>query len=88
MCSVLDAMPVASPGAQGRKRGYDRQVSIDPDLGAVLLAVSAGVVLAVIGRSRRVCESCGRRVRSALCTCEREVSEAIDAVERAVDRSK
>jgi hypothetical protein len=63
-------------------------VSIDPDLGAVLLALAAGVGLTLIGRSRRVCESCGRRVRSVLCTCEREASEAIDVVERAVDRSK
>lgn len=88
MCSVLDAMPAASPGAQGRKRGYDRRVSIDPDLGAVLLAVATGVALTLVSRSRRVCESCGRRVKSALCTCEREVSEAIDAVERAVDPRK
>jgi hypothetical protein len=63
-------------------------VGIDPDFGAVLLAVAAGVAITFIGRSRRVCESCGRRVKSVLCTCEREVSEAVDAVERAVDRSK
>lgn len=63
-------------------------MGIDPDLGAVLLAVGAGLALTVIGRSRKVCESCGRRVKSALCTCEREISEAIDAVERAVDRRK
>jgi hypothetical protein len=63
-------------------------VGIDPDLGAVLLAFAAGVAITVIGRSRRVCQSCGRRVKSVLCTCEREVSEAIDAVERAVDPRK
>jgi hypothetical protein len=63
-------------------------VGIDPDLGAVLLAVGAGLAVTVISRSRKVCESCGRRVKSVLCTCEREVSEAIDAVERAVDPRK
>jgi hypothetical protein len=63
-------------------------VGIEPDLGAVLLAVGAGLAVTVIGRNRKVCESCGRRVKSVLCTCEREVSEAIDAVERAVDPRK
>jgi hypothetical protein len=63
-------------------------VGIDPDLGAVLLAVAAGFAITLIGRSRRVCESCGRRVKSVLCTCEREVSEAIDTLERAVDPRK
>lgn len=81
-------MHAASPVAEGGKRGYDRCLSIDPDLGAVLLAVVAGLAITVIGRNRKVCESCGRRVKSVLCTCERKVTEAIDAVERAADPRK
>jgi hypothetical protein len=76
------------PGRPGRKQRYDRDVGIDPDLGAVLLAVAAGVGLTLAGRGRRVCDSCGRRVKSVLCACQQEVSEAVDTVEERVAKAR
>jgi hypothetical protein len=54
-------------------------VSLDPELGAVLLAAGIGIAIGVAGRLRRsrFCQTCGRLRKSVLCTCER-VAERLE----------
>jgi hypothetical protein len=44
-------------------------VTLDPEVGAVLLAVALGYGVTRLSRRRRLCETCGRPIKSILCAC-------------------